>query len=1369
MESKEGFEDFYNTIEPKRSRRVSFAADITSVHVFDRDEDFDSPPDSKSRSELAKSAQKQSREGDCTPDGGDLKEPSSRRDGDDGDGHDHGHYDDGDDDEDVREPFVRNMDFSSPGSTVGSAESNDEDNFFGPVSASFIRPGRLSTESANSDDNPDVTMDSTAFSLHFRSLMQSDERLNNSGGNFKTPTGVHLAFEEKTPTGDSMPTNAGSFMVLTGDKKLIPQCMSDGRSSGGGDSNDMSLVVENPDKYNYGRLSPSLDALLSEGQKHVQLVSISNQINVPNSLISPNTGNKLSTFEHRSKLEDLENSGNAKKLSIEGDTVPAEVPFDASNKSCDVDGGYRTMNIDKTCQSSVTKVTLPDDRAIGHGNQTHSELTQGTFSCMDKESCKDTPEAGQSLFNSAGKVGTLSSLDKNFSTDLIMQHDCGPRGYVGDKTGESTCFSTYSPVPLTKILTSTPPNSLEILAVSPKGKRDTPDYSKNADQDPQAPSPESVCSLRSKRERLFHDTGVSFTSEWMSSPFVREQPHSPLNNESISNGGIISSIKNRISKFKTCGTQEVEVETSKPSLLGLADNPCLFEGTLDENIEDPRQKPVDVSVAGVEGHSLDNAEKNTTVEIAVGTHASSSETPDKLIISRPSGDSGVILHDGELKTQMGTSTFSNSQNNKLTAASVSSFEVSGLEKNRELQPLIFHYPIEGTMSTPLTHSPQIQTTAEQKEIKQVAATPNNLVSSSVKRLDQKTSASGGLKGILLSTSNQQRLTDKLVISSPRQQMQDARTGSNAGLLTTISEGIVESSSLLKENREYSTMPLTNINSSVMRSVGKRKEREYMESFLPDLQKELDATGSYQTPLRSRVTLNFHSLSQDRNFQRRMDQAKLGEMLLPERQLNASSCESAPPEVSRRVATQAQSGKNLVGVVQSASWKEIYHLTEGDGLQPLSRKDTVSPEVLQGLREHDHSVGSKSFHILRRSLFIPEVDGSGSSPHISCVEKEQMDDNGRIKQRPKVVAKVGGSVSRFHSEDHVVSSNEADKIGGEASLKHWSDVFSKFSAATEQLLPTSTDKLSTQEIGILEDMVGELQKAKKFEKLCTEIKSQKMHHHPGNLQQQRVAEATWLQHMLMYEQAKLQLLRVKRDRLLKNAQQLQSGIQECRNIQSNTLRNQVPSTRDVQNKERCVQYLSTESDGDNQDAHHKVTVMRKELGVLDEKVKKVIKYFHSACKLRGDPGYDETIVLVNDHLQKRNRCILIHQYLKLWVLDDIGRKDDHWNIVLNYRSLLSQRSTRNDGPISSIISFNLLNDANITKTFPNLDVSTAFEFVFNTKNDHWLGNSKSFRQVTEATSFLFGNLLDVVEEVQIARMELLNLISTSFQSPCGALF
>lgn len=37
---------------------------------------------------------------------------------------------------------------------------------------------------------------------------------------------------------------------------------------------------------------------------------------------------------------------------------------------------------------------------------------------------------------------------------------------------------------------------------------------------------------------------------------------------------------------------------------------------------------------------------------------------------------------------------------------------------------------------------------------------------------------------------------------------------------------------------------------------------------------------------------------------------------------------------------------------------------------------------------------------------------------------------------------------------------------------------------------------------------------------------------------------------------------------------------------------------------------------------------------------------------------------------------------------------------------------------------------------------------------------------QLTSFLLGNLLDVVEEVQAAQMELTNLIKAKFHCPCG---
>ncbi|KAK8669393.1 hypothetical protein V6N13_106824 [Hibiscus sabdariffa] len=225
----------------KRLRRVSFAdREITSVHIFNRDDDYETPPDSTP--ELAKE-----RENEVI---GLFK----------------GLVDSDDDDGDLssdRKSFFRPMETPSPGgsSTIGSATSNDEDNFFGPVSAEFIRPGRLS-DSAASDDNHDITMDSTAFSMHFRSIARSES------GDLNTSTGVPLASDEKTPFQATTSSHPESLMVLTKVGKIKSQSpVPINTFSGGRDSNEMSLVGESMHRYDYGRLCPTLEALLAEGSE----------------------------------------------------------------------------------------------------------------------------------------------------------------------------------------------------------------------------------------------------------------------------------------------------------------------------------------------------------------------------------------------------------------------------------------------------------------------------------------------------------------------------------------------------------------------------------------------------------------------------------------------------------------------------------------------------------------------------------------------------------------------------------------------------------------------------------------------------------------------------------------------------------------------------------------------------------------------------------------------------------------------------------------------------------------------------------------------------------------------------------------------
>lgn len=99
-------------IKRKRSRRVSFAdTEITSVHIFNRDEDSDNPPDSEPQS----SSQNDSAE-PVKGVVGFFKDLGGESDD----------FKDSDDEDDGRKSFLRPLGSPSPGSSIpGSATSND--------------------------------------------------------------------------------------------------------------------------------------------------------------------------------------------------------------------------------------------------------------------------------------------------------------------------------------------------------------------------------------------------------------------------------------------------------------------------------------------------------------------------------------------------------------------------------------------------------------------------------------------------------------------------------------------------------------------------------------------------------------------------------------------------------------------------------------------------------------------------------------------------------------------------------------------------------------------------------------------------------------------------------------------------------------------------------------------------------------------------------------------------------------------------------------------------------------------------------------------------------------------------------------------
>eukprot|EP00256_Glycine_max_P068583 XP_025983178.1 uncharacterized protein LOC100808104 [Glycine max] len=222
-------EDDTVALRRKRARRVSFADnEITSVHVFRRDDDDDStsspsePPSSSDPSILGFFR-------DLASDSDDDEQPKLE-----------------DEAEAAANSFLRPVGSPSPGGSI-TADYDDDDDFGGPVSAHFVRPDRLS----DSGVLEDITMDSTAFSLHYQSLAGSDS------GDIKTRQFVRLG----------TPSSQGSYMELTEATKRPAEVVLDANSAGK-DSNDMSIEVDHQMSFGYDIPSPAFDAaaaILAEG------------------------------------------------------------------------------------------------------------------------------------------------------------------------------------------------------------------------------------------------------------------------------------------------------------------------------------------------------------------------------------------------------------------------------------------------------------------------------------------------------------------------------------------------------------------------------------------------------------------------------------------------------------------------------------------------------------------------------------------------------------------------------------------------------------------------------------------------------------------------------------------------------------------------------------------------------------------------------------------------------------------------------------------------------------------------------------------------------------------------------------------------
>ncbi|KAL5699936.1 hypothetical protein ACHQM5_025454 [Ranunculus cassubicifolius] len=349
-------------------------------------------------------------------------------------------------------------------------------------------------------------------------------------------------------------------------------------------------------------------------------------------------------------------------------------------------------------------------------------------------------------------------------------------------------------------------------------------------------------------------------------------------------------------------------------------------------------------------------------------------------------------------------------------------------------------------------------------------------------------------------------------------------------------------------------------------------------------------------------------------------------------------------------------------------------------------------------------------------------------------------------------------------DNSTVPKEVEKSKGHELQGQWDNALKEVPAAVEKLLFPLIDKLNSQGVDILEDVLGRMQKAIKYEKLSALVQFQKTNDPLGDDHQQRVLEARWLQETLVYEQAKLILLRTKQEQLQKQIQLVQSGIQETQRLKFSVNNILQDGTKYSQNKDVMLPSLLVDLSSENMD---KVSAKEQELESVDIKIKNLSKSLLCGCKIKEEAGSDECILLVNEHLKKKTRCRLLQRKFQVYQVDSLEREndDDGCNLLVNYYNLLCQ-SFRMRNHLPKLVTCIRLKTENINKSFPNMNACTAFAFVFN-EDESSSSNKRSLALETQVIRSHLHNLVMVMGEVQAACIELRNLIhATFFQSQCG---
>ncbi|KAL5199467.1 hypothetical protein ABZP36_020670 [Zizania latifolia] len=417
------------------------------------------------------------------------------------------------------------------------------------------------------------------------------------------------------------------------------------------------------------------------------------------------------------------------------------------------------------------------------------------------------------------------------------------------------------------------------------------------------------------------------------------------------------------------------------------------------------------------------------------------------------------------------------------------------------------------------------------------------------------------------------------------------------------------------------------------------------------------------------------------------------------------------------------------------------------LNEATKIQNVSSNVLMMDSQPSHECNS-----------ILDLDGGGRKKGINDhghAEQEHPEKRSKVLRSPITSLKQLPCVSLSSS---MTEENQSESHGKRQSVNvDWNKVVLTISNATRQVFSASINKVKPQQLNMLGDMLGEIQMTTKYKRLSTAVRIQVC----GNDTQKKLAEARSLLDKLLYEKAKLQINRVKLEKLQNKAQQFQDGIQECCYLKSK-ISDLCCSTAGATLMKGAPLHATTLITANNrQEGLAMINEKRLALDMIKKKVESSRSSLAHVCNTKGDISCDEVIRAAKEQLEIRNRCRVIHQQAWLWELNDLVKRENKRDTILNYYNLLFQRIILNISDKSGIFVNNSLSGSKIGQTFPNLNASVAFNFVFKAEANQRVSDLRSLQKKTMETSLLLGNLIDVLEEIKIAKTELLNLTSAAF--------